>query len=68
MAVCMDCHTNKTFERGVLRCSACQALKDAADERARAGLPSVQSGHAAQLRAGEWAPVGLAHLFDSGGH
>jgi hypothetical protein len=27
-----------------LRCSACQAVKDAADERALAGLPSVQSG------------------------
>jgi LSD1 subclass zinc finger protein len=45
MAVCVDCRTNKTFERGAPRCSACQAVKDAADERARAGLlPSGQSG------------------------
>jgi LSD1 subclass zinc finger protein len=44
MAVCVDCRTNKTFERGALRCSACQAVRDAADERARAGLPSGQSG------------------------
>jgi uncharacterized protein YbjQ (UPF0145 family) len=39
MAWCIDCRASKTFERGALRCSACQVVKDAADERARAGLP-----------------------------
>lgn len=34
MAVCVDCGTNKTFERSALRCSACQAEIDAAEAAA----------------------------------
>lgn len=44
MALCIDCRVNRTFERGSLRCSECQAAKDAADERAHAGLPPAQPG------------------------
>ncbi|HEX6247949.1 MAG TPA: heavy metal-binding domain-containing protein [Nocardioidaceae bacterium] len=40
MNVCVDCRSNKPFERGALRCSDCQAARDAAEAREAAGRSS----------------------------
>lgn len=60
MALCIECRTNKTFERGAKRCSDCQAAYDATAPRTDAtDTPTSRDAAADTISPGSLLMIGI---------
>ena len=59
MALCIECRTNKTFERGAKRCSDCQAAYDATAPRTDATDTPTRDAAADAISPGSLLLIGI---------